>query len=298
MSKFLSVIIHTYNREEVFLYNLRTVLAQDYPDDRFEIILMDDASSDGTWMALSGLAAAGARGNLRIIRNEKNLEIVGCRHKLLAELSPKSDLVVLLDDDVSLPVNFLSEISGFMEKYPDIGALGPRVVYAKTPGRTAHEANFVNRVTGFYSSKDASTATDCDWLIACCLTMRADALRGAGGFDPSFVNSHEEVDLCLKMKSLGYRVVYYPGLVVSHDIGEKKRKIERLYYLYRNKFLVIKKNFRFPWRLTATLANLCLGFPKYILESIIFNKRLVPGEVALITKAVYHGLIGRTGRLG
>ena len=298
MAKFLSVIIHTYNREEIFFENLRTVLAQDYPDDRFEIILMDDASSDGTWTVISRLAASGARKNLRIIRNEKNLEIVGCRHKLLEEISPKSDLVVLLDDDVSLPENFISEISGFMEKHPDIGALGPRVVYSKNQGRTAHEANFVNRVTGFYSSMDASTATDCDWVIACCLTMRVAALRGAGGFDASFVNSHEEVDLCLKMKSLGYRVVYYPLLVVTHDIGEKKRKIERLYYLYRNKFLVIKKNFRFPWRLTATLANLCLGFPKYILESMIFNKRLVPGELALIARAVYDGLIGRTGRLG
>lgn len=295
MPEFISVLINSYNRAEQLRGNLELVFLQDYPADLFEIVVMDDASTDGTWAMLSGLAAGG-RHNLRIMRNEKNLEIVGCRSKLFANRSPRSKVAMLLDDDVSMGPDCLSKMAAYLDGHPEVGALGPRVVYAKKPGRTAHYPNFVNRFTGFYSSREVSEITNCDWLIACCLALRGDALGRAGGFDGEFINSHEEVDLCLKIKSLGYRVVYYPLATVRHDIGESKRKINRLYYLYRNKFLVIRKNFPFPWKVTATAAAVFLGFPKYIFESVRYNRGVVFSELKTITMAVLDGLRGRGGR--
>ena len=204
----------------------------------------------------------------------------------------------MVDDDVSLPGNYLSALAAYMAKNPDVGALGPGVVYKNAPDRMAHYPNFVDPVTGLYSSRNVSGETDCDWLISCCLALRVNALKKAGGLDGSFINSHEEVDLCLRIKSADYRVVYYPALKAEHDIPENVRKIGRLYYLYRNKFLVIRKNFPFPWKATATLTALFLGFPKYLLESVVYNRGIVPAELKTITRAVLDGLRGRGGRPG
>jgi len=297
MSSKISILIYSYNRAEEFRSNLELVLAQKYPSELFEVVAMDDASTDGTWEMLSGLASGGKHKNLRILRNTVNLDIAGCRQELFRNISPESELVLLMDDDVALPEKFLADIAGFMENDPDAGAMGPRVVYAKDPAKTAHFPNFVNSVTGFYTSREVSAATDCDWLIACCVCFRRQALEKAGGFDVSFVSSHQEVDLCLKIKAAGCRIVYNPGLVVTHDIAEKKRKPGRLYYLYRNKFLVIRKNFNFPWNVTATLAALFLGFPKYVLDSLACNRGVNIVELRLIVRAVADGLRGRDGRM-
>ncbi len=296
MPEFISVLINSYNRAEQLRGNLELVFLQDYPADLFEIVVMDDASTDGTWEMLSGLAAGGQHPNLRIMRNDSNLEIVGCRQKLFQNLSPRSTVAILLDDDVSLPPGCLGKMAAYLGEHPEVGALGPRVVYAKNPDRTAHYPNFVNRFTGFYSSREVSEITDCDWLIACCLALRVEALARTAGLDIGFVNSHEEVDLCLRIKALGYKVVYYPLVKVRHDIGESKRKINRLYYLYRNKFLVIRKNFPFPWKVTATAAAVFLGFPKYIFESVLYNRGAVFSELKTITMAVLDGLLGRGGK--
>lgn len=293
----ISVLLYSHNRAEQFRANLELVLAQSYPAEDFEVLAMDDASGDGTWEMLTALAAGGKRANLRVLRNSVNLDIAGCRAELHKNISPESSLVLLMDDDVTLPPDFLSWAAAYMQANPGVGAMGPKAVYLKDPSRTAHYPNFVNPVTGFYSSREVARPTDCDWLIACCVCFRREALERAGGFDASFVSSHEEVDLCLKIKAAGYRVVYNPEKTVAHDIAEKKRKAGRLYYLYRNKFLVIKKNFRFPWNITATLAALCLGFPKYVLESLAHNRGVNAAELMTISKAVLDGLRGRGGRL-
>lgn len=293
----ISVLLYSHNRAEQFRSNLELVLAQSYPAEDFEVLAMDDASTDGTWEMLSSLAADAKRANLRIFRNGANLDIAGCRAELHKNISPEASLVLLMDDDVALPPGFLSWAAAYMEAKPGVGAMGPKVVYFKDPSRTAHCPNFVNSVTGFYSSREAAGPTDCDWVIACCVCFRREALERAGGFDAAFVSSHEEVDLCLKIKAAGYRVLYNPEITVTHDIAEKKRKAGRLYYLYRNKFLVIRKNFSFPWNVTATLAALFLGFPKYILESLAYNRGVNGAELMTISKAVLDGLRGRGGRL-
>ena len=296
MPEFITLLITSCNRAAQLRENLELIFAQDYPRSLFEVVVMDDASTDGTWPLLTGLASGGRHKNLRTLRNERNLGIVSCRQELFKQISPRSGLALVMDDDVSLPGGFLSALAAYMEKDQRIGALGPRVVYKNDPERAAHYPNFVNFVTGFYSSKDPSEAMDCDWLISCCLALRKEALDRTGGFDVSFVNSHEEADLCLRIKSLGYRVVYQPHLCVKHDIAEKKRKIDRFYYMYRNKFLVIRKNFPFPWKVTATLAVLFLGFPKYLLESVVFNRGVVLSEWKTVSLAVLDGLRGRGGR--
>src|SRR5437667_3637 len=79
------------------------------------------------------------------------------------------------------------------------------------------------------------------YVIGCCWLLDRRAFREIGGFDPRFFINHWEVDYCLRLKRRGWRIRYEPRAVARHKIVPGgTRSPDRLYYLYRNKLLVIR----------------------------------------------------------
>lgn len=293
---YISILMCTRNRGQAVVRCLESLSRQDYPAASLEIAVLDDASSDDTPLrvraALAGLSAAGFT-RAHLLENPENIQIAAGRSLLEKKASPEAEFVCYVDDDAELPAETLSGLAAFLRGNPGAGAVGPRIVVMCEPGISAHMANFVSW-TGRYSEKESSTPLDCDWLNSTCLMVRTSALRQAGGFYSGFFTAHEEVDLCLRLKKNGWRIVYLPGITVRHDIVPGRTKRERLYYLYRNKFLVFRRNFGFLRYAAAALGTLVFGLPKYLLESL----RAGGGgaELLLILRAVMHGLLGREGR--
>jgi GT2 family glycosyltransferase len=184
-----------------------------------------------------------------------------------------------------------------MMKHPGVGIIGPRIVFTKNPEQTAHNANFVGGWTGRYYSKNSYEPIVCDWLYSTCCLVRKEVLEETGGFYPGYYILHEEVDFCLRAKRAGFLVVYYPKATAQHEVDLSQPKRERLYYLYRNKILLIKRNFPFPRRFPALSLVIFLGLPKYLIESMRFHKKIVFSELRLIFLSVWHGFINREGRL-
>jgi GT2 family glycosyltransferase len=60
-----------------------------------------------------------------------------------------------------------------------------------------------------------------DWLAGCFLLLRADAFRAVGGFDERFFLYSEEVDLCTRLRRLGWQVAYLPSLTVLHRLTRR-----------------------------------------------------------------------------
>lgn len=292
----VSVLMCTHNRGAAAARCLESLLRQDYRPGLLDVSVFDDASDDGSPAllrpAVERLAAGGAAG-ARLFEGRENLQIAAGRSLLEKKISPDAEFVCFLDDDAELQPGALSALAAFLRANPRAGAAGPRIAALSAPGITAHKANFVSWA-GRYTERDSGAPLDCDWLNSTCLMVRASALAQAGGFYPGFYTAHEEVDLCLRLKRAGWRVVYLPGVTVLHDITPGGTKRDRLYYLYRNKFLVFRRNFG-PLRFAAAaLGTLFIGVPKYLLESL--RTAGVSGELAVILKAAAHGLLGREGR--
>ena len=55
---------------------------------------------------------------------------------------------------------------------------------------------------------------DVDWLVGACLLIPRQIFQSLGGFDPRFFLFFEDIDLCRRIKSLGKRVLYVPGVKV------------------------------------------------------------------------------------
>jgi hypothetical protein len=76
--------------------------------------------------------------------------------------------------------------------------------------------------------------------------MRADALAKAGLFDPEFFLYSEEVDLCKRIRNSGFKVWYWPDIVVIHIGGESSRQVKSLEMSSAGSQLVL-------WRMRSTL---------------------------------------------
>ena len=69
-----------------------------------------------------------------------------------------------------------------------------------------------------------------------------------------------------------------------------------MYYLYRNKLLLIRKNGSLLQKLTSFTIYTLFWLPKIILQSLMVNKGMNGKEIRIILKAAFHGIIGKTGR--
>lgn len=294
----VSVVISTRNRCETLKKCLDSIAEQDYAKNLLELSVLDDASEDGTAVEipkyLQDLGRQGFR-KTYFFRNDENLSIAYGRWFLGQKASPESEMVLFVDDDAFLEPNCLKTLVEYLLVHPKVGVVGPRIVYANEPTKVAHRANFVGGWTARYSDKESTEPIPCDWVFSVCCLVRSQALKAVDGFYPGFYISHQEVDFCLQVKRSGYLVVYNPRSVVRHHENFSPQKRGRLYYLYRNKMLLIHRNFPFFRKFFALFLTLSFGLPKYLLESIKFHKRFVLSEIKIIFFSVWHGFLGKEG---
>jgi len=117
---FVSVLMPVYNSGHFLRESLDSVLAQTYP--AFELIVVDDASTDGSAEILAQYAARDAR--VRVFRQPENLGIVAARNRAFAEARPESTYFAILDsDDVALPDRLERQVD-FLEAHPDYALVG------------------------------------------------------------------------------------------------------------------------------------------------------------------------------
>ena len=117
---FVSVLMPVYNSGRFLVEALDSVLAQTYT--AFELVIIDDASSDGSYEQLCGYAARDAR--VRVFRQPENLGIVAARNRAFREARAESRYFAILDsDDVALPDRLERQVS-FLEDHPDHALVG------------------------------------------------------------------------------------------------------------------------------------------------------------------------------
>lgn len=295
---FISVFIPTYNDQVDLSACLESIRLLNYPKEKIEIIIWDNASADGTAeMVKKRFSEMEKDGWLRLKLIEwNNNEGSYIPYDLaLKHLSPQSQYILGLDADVELFESVLiSLISAAQEDR--VAVVGARSVYYDNPSLTSHGAGLVNRWTGFYGEKDPETSIECDYVIGCCWLLKRGIFESLGGFDPDYYINHWEVDYCLRAKKEGYRILYEPKAIARHKIPPMGTvNPERIYYLYRNKIMLIKKTFHLPAKWLALTCNLTLGLPKAIYDSFRRNKGYDGKEMKMVLRGFHDGWLNRTG---
>ena len=293
----IGIIICTFNRRETLMACLDSLSRQDYPAGRMGVWIYDDGSTDGT----AGAAGAKLRAmrdsgfsRAELITSRAKLGISQGRNEAARKALEASDLLLFLDDDVRPDPGCVAGLTSVMRGRPETGIVAPGVLRSDD-ARVLHGAYFLNPVTFSYKVKESSGETYCDWVDPACIMVSPGVISATGGFWPGYYRSHEGVDLCLRAGKAGYKVLYYPGARAVHVMRQEKLSLDRLYYLYRNKFTLIRRNGSVLHRLFLLPLLAAVALPKYLVASLIRNKAFLPGEFSMVTAAVLDGVAGREG---
>jgi GT2 family glycosyltransferase len=294
-----TIFIPTYNDQHDLSACLGSIRLLNYPKQKMEIIVWDNASTDETVkMVRKQYSEMKQDGwyQLKLIEWTKN-EGSYIPYNLAQEyLSHQSQYILGLDADVELSENVLVDLISTAQA-DGVAVVGARSVFYDKPSMTSHGAGFVNQWTGLYGEKDPKTSIECDYVIGCCYLLHRGVFKELGGFDQDYYINHWEVDYCLRVKKKGFRILYEPRATARHKIPfNGTMSQERIYFNYRNKMILIKKTFHLPGKWIALACNLTLGLPKAIYDSFRRKKGYDGTEIKMILRAFLDGCFHRTGQ--
>jgi GT2 family glycosyltransferase len=222
-----SIIIVTYGQRAVTercLESLRAALGDRLGRD-WELVLVDNASPDDTPALLQAWSDVAT---VRLLSENRNFS-GGCNAG--AEVARGEVLVFLNNDTEVLPGALETLVDQALE--PGVTAAGARLLYPDGTLQHAgvaffnhHELNvpvphhiFLGN-DGELPAARASYELDC--VSAACMAVRASVFNAGGGFDTGFRNGMEGVDLCLRIRVSGGRIVYRGDVVVIHHEGRSR----------------------------------------------------------------------------
>ena len=193
---------------------------------------------------------------IKIILNKSNLGFASGYNTALREV--KSDYYVLLNSDVEVTDNWLLPVIELMDKNQRIAACQPKIrsyhqkekfEYAGAAGGFIDKYGYPFCRGRIFTSieKDEHQYDDAKeifWATGACLFVRSSVFHQLGGFDEEFFAHMEEIDLCWRMNSAGYQIMYCPSSTVFHIGGGTLPKNNpcKTYFNFRNNLMMIYKN--------------------------------------------------------
>lgn len=168
------------------------------------------------------------------------------------------EYAVLLNSDVEVTRGWLSPMTQFLDSNPEVAACQPKLLsfkqkdffeYAGAAGGFIDKWGYtfcrgrifstVERDSGQYDD-----TTDVFWATGAALMIRNEVYKNNGGLDGRFFAHMEEIDLCWRLRSRGYRIACVPQSHVYHVGGAtlKKENPQKTYLNFRNNLLMIYKN--------------------------------------------------------
>jgi GT2 family glycosyltransferase len=232
----LSVIVPVHGNARLTRRCLDMVLAE-LPADA-ELIVVDDASADETPALLAGYGDA-----IRSLRLEENVGFARACNDGAARA--RGELLVFLNNDVEPMPGWLEALRRHAAATPEAAAVGARLLY---PNGTVQHAGVVfgqdgyphHLYAGFPAEHPAvNRSRRLQAVTGACLLVQRAAFEGVGGFDTGYLNSLEDVDLCLRLGEAGGEIHYCAGAVLVHlESASRGRsdRFERSVALYRDRW--------------------------------------------------------------
>jgi GT2 family glycosyltransferase len=229
----LSVCIVNWNTGELLAQCVNSVIQSTHAID-YEIIVVDNASNDDSFMPIVAKAAVDKR--ITTVQLHENIGFAAGNNIAIAQ--SRGRYLVALNPDTLVTNGALDEGVRFLDSHLECGAMGPRLLNPDrslqpsvgnfpTAWRMFWEATRLRKlfpgIALFSSFKrfdlDYSRLQEVDQPSGACLFLRKTAIDEVGVFDERFFMYYEEVDLCYRIKKKGWRIFYNPNLSIVHFGG-------------------------------------------------------------------------------
>ena len=222
--KRVAIIVLNWNQPELTYECVNSLLGIDYND--FIVIVVDNGSNIDKYRKLRKLIEENEI--VKIVRSENNLLYAGGNnfgYQFARQFDP--DYVLFLNNDTIVDRQFLRKLVDLMDKHNEVGVVGPKIYYSEKPDTIWHAGGYVNFLTGKIAhygirKKDSekwNEIREVDFVSGCALLIRNEIFDRLGGFDKSYGLYSEDVDLCYRVKRMGYKVYYMPEARIWHKIS-------------------------------------------------------------------------------
>ncbi len=233
----LSVVIVTWNSRNHIAPCLTSLMKQ-VDEPSMEIVVVDNGSQDGTKDLIRRQFSS-----VRLLTNERNEGFTRACNRGLAE--SQGQYVLLLNPDTVPLSGSLSRMIQYMEIHAEVGALGPQLLFPdgrvqpscrQFPDYRLMLWEFTglrlifpgSRIFGAWrmSYFQHRQPRSVDQPMGACLLLRRSALEAIGTLDERFEMFFSDVDLCHRLKTAGWEIIFLPSAQVVHWLGSSVRQAQ------------------------------------------------------------------------
>jgi N-acetylglucosaminyl-diphospho-decaprenol L-rhamnosyltransferase len=257
----VGVIIVSYNVADLLRKCLRSVLASQ--GVRLTVCVVDNCSTDGS---AEMVAAEFPEAHLIVSPENRGYSAannLGIRY--FRALSSPPRYILLLNPDTEVPPDGIARMVAYLDSHPEAGVAGPKLVRPDGSLDLACRRSFPTPEVSFYrmvglsrlfpksrrfgrynlTYLDPDVETEVDSVVGAFMLIRRQALDEVGLMDEDFFLYGEDLDLAFRIKARGWKVLYYPKVVVLHHKGESTRRsrLRSIREFYRAMLIFYRKHY-------------------------------------------------------
>jgi GT2 family glycosyltransferase len=228
----LSVVIVSFNTRELLDQCLRSVAAATAPAGGLEVVVVDNASTDGSVEMVRA-----EHPQVRLLVNEANRGFAAASNQ--GAVMASSRVLLFLNSDTVLAPESLVEPLAYLSGHAEIGALTVKLVYPDGRRDPDNHRGFPtpwnafchftglsrifprSRLFGAYyrGYDDFDQVHAVDVIAGSFMMMPRPVYEKVGGWDEDYFFYGEDIDLCYRIHQAGYQVIYYPAVEILHYKG-------------------------------------------------------------------------------
>lgn len=223
----LSIIVLNFKTKRLLRECLRSIRFAN-PQLRYEVIVVDNASGDGT-----GEMVRAEFPEHVLVESPENKGYAGGNNLGLA--AAKGRYVMIMNPDIFVKDGVLEQLVWYLDAHPEVGMVGPKLLSGDGSAQESHyrfhtmdvpvlrrtalgRTGWGSRKIDRFLMKDAqpTAPTEVDWLLGGAFVARREAVAEVGLLDERFFLYFDDVDWCRRFWEKGWKVVYLPDLALIH----------------------------------------------------------------------------------
>jgi hypothetical protein len=255
----------------------------------FEVILVDNGSTDGSAESAISQYSSCPAFTLSVIQNPENQGF--CRANNQGFAKARGEFVALLNNDAEAAPEWLASLLTAFDGKPELGMAASKIVSWENPDIIDKAGHVIypdgqNYGRG-HGEQDAGQFEDFEetcWPDGCAAMYRRAMIERIGGFDEDLFAYGDDAELGLRARIAGWGCLYVPTAVVRHRRGSTlgRQSSRRVELIERNRVLLAVKHF--PWSL------LCLNGVYFIVR---LGAAIVAGAMGMGETSGFPGLRGK-----
>ena len=275
MDKLVNIFILNWNGKIMTLDCLRSLEKVTYPN--INLVLIDNGSTDGSVNLIKKEFP-----NIEIIQSKENLGYAGGNNYGFKNVKIQSEYSIFINNDTLVSPNFINPLIKPLKNDSLIMQTSPKIFYADDPNLLWFTGGYLNLLFGWIRHRGIrkidkgqyNNSTLIDYATGCCFCMRTKDFESFKMFDESFSMYGEDVDLSIRLRKEGGKIMYIPESKIWHKVSAsiggqfslikwKKKSMGRIKLIKKNLNLII-----FPLALILNLIMIILELPFFLFYKI------------------------------